>query len=313
MLTRTQRGIEIVGRVRWIPGYTLNANQRMPPSARLTMPSPFPGMDPYLEGPRFFADFHDSMIVYLMEALQPVLPERYFAQSGDRIWVEASKRNVYPDVCVTQELVPHRPPADMGSVAVLEPDTDPAILVDYEYQAEEEREIFLDIFTLNGRDRELVTSIEILSPTNKSPGLDARGIYRAKQREMLAAGVHLIEIDLLRGGTHTTAAPRERVEQKFGAFDYHVCLRRCGDSHQFRVYPIRLLDKLPVIVVPLKSEDGYVRLDLQAVFIRCYNARAYHKAIDYRHDPVLPPLTDEQAAWAKSLFASEPAPTTPSP
>lgn len=43
------------------------------------MPSPFPGMDPYLENPEIFPDFHDSVITYLREYLQACLPEPYFA------------------------------------------------------------------------------------------------------------------------------------------------------------------------------------------------------------------------------------------
>ena len=31
------------------------------------MPSPFPGMDPFLEHPDVFSDFHDSFITYLRE------------------------------------------------------------------------------------------------------------------------------------------------------------------------------------------------------------------------------------------------------
>lgn len=276
------------------------------------MPSPFPGMDPYLEGPRFFPDFHDSMIVYMKAMLQRALPENYFAQSGERVWVEASERNVIPDVSVTRILSPrHR--SDDGGVALLEPETDSAFVIDYEYEPEQERQIFLDIFSLHGPDRELVTSIEILSPTNKTPGKDGRGTYRAKQSEMLAAQVHLIEIDLLRSGQHTTAVPRKQIEQRFGQFDYHVCLHRCDDSHKFRVYPIRLREKLPVITVPLKSADGYVELDLQTVFTKCYEECGYAKAITYGRDPITPPLTDEQVAWAKGLFVSNSAPAVPSP
>ena len=266
------------------------------------MPSPFPGMDPFLESPRFFPDFHDSMIFCLKEALQPMLPGNYFAQSNERVWVEASERNVIPDVSVTKILQPPRRDREESRVAVLDPDTDAAVLVEYTFDQEEEREIFLDIFSLNGPDRELVTSIEILSPTNKKPGEDGRGIYRAKQREMLAAEVHLIEIDLLRGGTHTTAVPRQLVERKFGPFDYHACVHRWDDSSRYRVYPIRLSDRLPVIAVPLKAADGYVKLDLQAVFARCYEASGYAKAIDYKRDAPEPAFSAEQAAWVRTIL-----------
>ncbi len=52
------------------------------------MPSPFPGMDPYLESPEIFPDFHGGFITYLREALQAILPVRYFAALGRRQWTE---------------------------------------------------------------------------------------------------------------------------------------------------------------------------------------------------------------------------------
>ena len=54
------------------------------------MPSPFPGMDPYLESPDWFPDLHDGLIFCLKESLQNLLPESYYAQSSQRIWMEYS-------------------------------------------------------------------------------------------------------------------------------------------------------------------------------------------------------------------------------
>ena len=62
------------------------------------MPSPFPGMDPYLESPDWFPDLHDGLIFCLKESLQNLLPESYYAQSSQRIWMEYSRRYVEPDV-----------------------------------------------------------------------------------------------------------------------------------------------------------------------------------------------------------------------
>ena len=46
------------------------------------MPSPFPGMDPYLEEPRRWPDVHQSLITYIRDALQPAVRPRYFARHG---------------------------------------------------------------------------------------------------------------------------------------------------------------------------------------------------------------------------------------
>ena len=79
------------------------------------MPSPFPGMDPYLENPDIFPDFHDSVITYLREAIQASLPPPYFAALGRRVWIEVSRRTVGPDVQIQAQdlaclhLVPKSP------------------------------------------------------------------------------------------------------------------------------------------------------------------------------------------------------------
>jgi hypothetical protein len=35
----------------------------------MTMPSPFPGIDPFLEGPAYWSDFHATFINYWREAM----------------------------------------------------------------------------------------------------------------------------------------------------------------------------------------------------------------------------------------------------
>src|SRR5262245_53295241 len=62
------------------------------------MPSPFPGMDPYLEHPEFFPDLHDSLIGYLREAIQPLLPPAYYALRKSRVWIEQPRRSIEPDL-----------------------------------------------------------------------------------------------------------------------------------------------------------------------------------------------------------------------
>ena len=61
------------------------------------MPSPFPGMDPYLEDSAVWPDFHNSFIAYLREALNAVLPAPLFCSIGNRVYIEESERRVEPD------------------------------------------------------------------------------------------------------------------------------------------------------------------------------------------------------------------------
>ncbi len=216
------------------------------------MPSPFPGMDPYLEGPDIFPDLHDSLIFCLREALNVVLPRTYRAGIASRVWLEASQRRIGPDVKVL-----HGPQAvnggakggsGAGGVAVA---TEPVAV---EVEIEERRESLLDIYAEPGR--RVVTTIEVLSPTNKTPAGHGRTPYLQKQREVLQSQVHLIEIDLLRAGVHTTAVPLDAAVARTGGFDYHVCVHRWDRPDTYYIYPIQLQGAASVVAAPLLPEDS---------------------------------------------------------
>ncbi len=68
------------------------------------MPSPFPGMDPYLERSRWFRGLHSSLVFCLQEGLQPLLLAPYFALTAELIWMEGSEQYVDPDVDVLRRL-----------------------------------------------------------------------------------------------------------------------------------------------------------------------------------------------------------------
>src|SRR4051812_42591652 len=168
------------------------------------MPSPFPGMDPFLEHPATFPAIHGSWITYLREFLQARLPEPYFAESGERLWVEATERSIGPDVDVLRGDQPS-PPAVGGQEGVAVATTAQPLVITVPH--EERRETWLEIRSATPDGERVVTTIEVLSPTNKTPGPKGRTLYLQKQQEILDSDVHLVEIDLLRAGTHTTAVP----------------------------------------------------------------------------------------------------------
>jgi hypothetical protein len=56
------------------------------------MPSPFPGIDPYLEAQGRWPGFHNVLIAYCSEVLNRELPESYVAQTDERITVPAPLR-----------------------------------------------------------------------------------------------------------------------------------------------------------------------------------------------------------------------------
>lgn len=67
-----------------------------------TMPSPFPGMDPYLE--RHWGDVHTRLITYASDQLQKILPRDLRARVEERVVVAQwdRTRSLFPDVRVIE-------------------------------------------------------------------------------------------------------------------------------------------------------------------------------------------------------------------
>jgi len=261
------------------------------------VPSPFPGMDPFLEHPDFFPGLHDSMVAYIREFLQPGLPEPYYAEIAQRSWVEVTQRYIEPDVQVLRGTDWREPESEVhGGVAVAR--SAPVVVT---IPHDERQHTFVQILARRPNEQ-LVTTIEVLSLTNKTPGEKGRELYVRKQQEILDSQIHLVEIDLLRGGEHTSSVPRAQAIAKAGPFDYHVSVHRFDHFEDYLVYPIRLAQKLPEIAVPLLPGDGDVPLDFQAVFDRSYDTGPYRRRIRYREMIVVPPLRPDQAEWVNGVL-----------
>jgi hypothetical protein len=261
-------------------------------------------MDPFLENPDLFSDFHDGFVTHLRESIQERLPPPYIAALGRRVWIEVSERFIGPDVQVVRP--PSSPATNWAGSAVAvaeQPRTQPLVV---HVPHDEYREPFVEIYLGRGSERRLVTSIEVLSSTNKTPGEHGRDLYLRKQREILNSKVHLVEIDLLRAGEHTTAVPRHRLARVAGEFDYHVSVHRFDNLEDYFVYPIRLNEPLPEIGIPLLPGDPTVSVDLQAVFQRTYDAGPYRREIDYPRTTPEPPLSAAWEAWLRQVLGGTP-------
>ncbi|MGL4550278.1 MAG: DUF4058 family protein, partial [Gemmataceae bacterium] len=154
-------------------------------------------------------------------------------------------------------------------------------------------------------EEELVTTIEILSPTNKRPGEHGRDLYVRKQRQILDSRVHLVEIDLLRAGTHSTAVPEGWMRAKVPPCDYHVCIHHFDNLEDYFVYPVSLPGRLPVIAVPLLPGDAPVLVDLQAVLQRTYEMGTYRRRVRYTAPVPAPELSPERREWVKKLLTDK--------
>jgi len=262
------------------------------------MPSPFPGMDPYLEQPALWSGVHQRLITYVQEILNVVLPPSYAAEIGERLYVTTPGRSIYPDMSVRQtgSSSRMREPGTAGTSVLDAVDADEAWVVAFE--PVEVREGFLEIHHVEaGR---VVTAIEVLSHANKARANEGRRLYLTKQRELLESEISLLEIDLLRAGEHTVAPPREELELR-GTWDYLVSLHRGGQGQVYEVWPVALRSRLPRVRVPLVAGEPDVILDLQSAFDRCYEGGRYPQRVAYQ-EPATPPLSEADAAWAEALL-----------
>jgi len=264
------------------------------------MPSPFPGMDPWLEAPELFPDLHSTLIAELRAAMVQRLPGMYYTALGTRLYIEESERRIEPDVDLfaLDDMFPWSTPSGGGTALATETRSAEPIVV--EVESDPITEWTAEIRHSSG-DR-LVASIEILSPSNKTRGSTGRKLYRQKRSELRRGRVHIVEIDLLREGSPTTLAPLERIRRKFGLFDYHACVTRSYRSMAREVYPIRLDKPLPVIAIPLLKPDADVTVDLQEVFAKSYDIGRFRQRAKYNLPPV-PPLSPARLARAQEHLA----------
>jgi hypothetical protein len=165
---------------------------------------------------------------------------------------------------------------------------------------EEITEIYLEVRTGNG-DADLITSIEMLSLSNKTRGKTGRGLYLAKQFELMSAGVNLVEIDFLRRGVHATKVSLGELRRRAGRFDYHVCVTSWEKQSVSFVAPIVLTQALPMIPIPLTEDLPPIPANFQEVFTRTFDAALYSRRLHY-NEPCDPPLTPDQEAWAEGVL-----------
>ena len=256
------------------------------------MPSPFPGMDPYIEDPEIWSDFHSNLAMEIQSQLNQIIQPHYVARLTPRVTYEiveiAKTQMVRPDVGIWQP----SPRSNLGHVATV---VIPAAPVTSTVTLEVPLRL-VNVEVRKTGTLELVTAIEILSPVNKQPSHDAYRDYQRKRRELLRSSAHLLEIDLLRGGQ------RPPLEEPVPQSPYYVVLSRADRRPIVEVWPIQLQDKLPLIAVPLQEPDPDAPLDLSAALAAIYARAGYASLIDYHRPPPPPKLTDAELLWLDTLL-----------
>jgi hypothetical protein len=251
-----------------------------------TMPSPFPGMDPYLEEPSGWPSMHHRLISTIGDTLIAQLVPHYLVSIEERVYITddedpESRQQIAPDVYIVERAGPHA-----FSTAETITVTPPTIIE--RLPALEVRDRYLSIY--DRKSRELVTTLEILSPRNKAKRSRGRREFMSKRNVVFSTRTNWIEIDLLRAG--------ERPEEVAGNSDYYTLLHRAHAGGRLEVWYTDLRDHLPTISVPLREPHPDVLLDLQVALDRVYERAYYADQIDYTEAVPQPLLRPADAAWA---------------
>lgn len=252
----------------------------------MSIKSPFPGMDPWLE--QHWGDVHASLIVYLRDQISEQLPSGLQARVEERLEVstDTSSRFITPDVVVRE---PGATLVDAGTGSGTALATPLRIRLHGEPRTERHIEI-VDV----QRGHRIITVIELLSPANKGSRL-GRQAYRQKQEEYVLAGVNLVEIDLIRRGEHIVWIPKEEIPVDWDSM-YRVSIRRVAGEYEVELIRVPFREPLPNFAIPLRPADADIVIRLQPLLDECYR-RGRYDSIDYTR-PLDPPLEGDDLAWA---------------
>lgn len=264
------------------------------------MPSPFPGMDPYIEGD-LWQEFHETLANAIRAQLLPALQPKYVALLAKRYILDQpvmgvmgtgyEQRPFYPDVHVAQPAgSPALPPSGVR-LAVHAPTVEVISPLPEEVPT-------TSVEIRDVADRRLVTVIEILSLGNKVGGGAEQ--YQERRLGILRTQTHLLEVDLIRRGARIPVAGR------LPPAPYYVYLSRFQRRPRTEVWAVRLQEPLPVVPVPLLPPDEDVALDLQAALTACFELVGYERLLNYSEPP--PPLPEAEAEWIRERVerASQP-------
>ena len=252
------------------------------------MPTPFPGMDPYLEHPHLWPNVHHSLITAIRDDLSVRLRPKYFVDIEIETVIALPLDPPYrpvPDVVVVR---PGDPPGGIHeAVAAYEAPGPESVEL-----PEARRQGYLEIRTV--ADDTVVTVVELLSPFNKRAGL-GRANYERKRFRILRSRAHFVEIDLLRAGQPMPMSRRGRRS------DYRVLVSPCELRPSATLYAFDVNQAIPRFPIPLLAGDDAPDLDLGPILRAVYDRAGYDMRIDYRREPV-PPLRLAATAWADGLL-----------
>jgi len=261
------------------------------------MPSPFPGMDPYIES-WIWADFHANFIGALRAQLNAKLPKRYIANTELFIWREDPTDQDRMSLAGPDAFLAERFETDRNAASAIAATLTPPVTT--VHKRKESKHRYLRI--VDSEERRIVTVIEVLSPANKTQSGNGE-TYRQKREEYIGSGLNLVEMDYLRAGIRPPLGdPAPPVA------DFYVLVNRASDRPRLGIWPISVRNELPPIPVPIDEGVPDLILDLRIAFNRVYDEGRYEDQLDYSIPPHVP-LREPDAAWARDLLVQRTIPT----
>lgn len=255
-------------------------------------------MDPFVEMQEW-EDFHPNFISEIQTQLAPKVEPKYFVRVEKRVYVEQYEDGDEPPRD-TQQRIPDVAVLATGTEASMESaGVGTATLAAPEEcivpSAVERREYYLVIRMTE--THEIVTLLELLSPTNKRAGADGRDIFLKKRRDVLAGSTHFVELDLVRSGERLPLSTKSPLGR-----DYYALVSRADRRPRAELYRWSLRESMPTVPIPLGSSDPDVPLDLQAAFAHVYERTRYDLSLDSTA-PLAPPPSKEEHSWVNELVA----------
>ena len=244
------------------------------------MKSPFPGMDPYLEAPVRWLGIHNQFLADARRAIKRTLPPGYVTELEERLVIDEGG-SYRADVSVKKW------DGASGGTAT-------ASLLEAPVVRElpsPVSEWLIEVRTASG---DLVTTIELLSWSNKRPGRD-RDQFLARREELLAGDTNYVEVDLLRGG-------RTMPGCEVGDAAYRAFVSEASQRPRYGLWPIALRDRLPDLPIPLLPRDRPAELPLQSVLEDVLDVGDYVPRL--YAEKLIPPLSVDDAEWATGLVSS---------
>lgn len=255
------------------------------------MPSPFPGMNPYLEHPALWSGIHHRLITAIANDLAPKIRPKYIAAIEERVYEingETALLVSVPDVSAQRSSTS----VALSNLAVAGSATQPMeVTIPL---PEILTEGYLEIRPVE--TGEVITVIEVLSPKNKQ-SVVGRLQYETKRQKVFASDTNLVEIDLLRQGK---PMPME------GAIEthYRIVVSRSETRPKAALYGFNLQDEIPKFPLPLRAKDVEPLVNLQGLLHEIYDQGSYDLRLDYSR-AIVPALSEVDAAWVDGVLREQ--------